>query len=414
MYAKHDYSFIRKKIENSNIVASNNRNLYPIQEQATLLEIWERVEIDVSCNSSVEQNSFVYVLKDNLTFHDVMIAFLRMFTDNRQHTQLIKLLSSDYNENQTLPPRIKGAYIWLSYLKSNWSRLYSIARKWRRTLFCQRFIPQEIISTGEWDFDIRDSVYRSKLWAILFPDICVPFDSRSKSKISKYFGNSNIKYSQMLTKLRKDMIQLIQNEDSNLNSFRMLDDLARGCPFDPMKISLSRSNFDYGNTYEPAERPVSRVIDKYFYDPGRSDNNNKTIRESRFGIKNIIRLKGNITMKHDNCEGGILPLSGRGNPIKWQGRFGETELKIYWGQTFTFNLNVKQQNMILNDYFATDNWYPLGASMDNPTKGGLGEYMQNKFNKNPRTASAIAAILVYLQIIEYKVNRTIYLRKRKK
>jgi hypothetical protein len=68
---------------------------------------------------------------------------------------------------------------------------------------------------------------------------------------------------------------------------------------------------------------------------------------------------------------------------------------------------------ILNEYFAdSDEWHPLGASMDKPIEGGFGEYVQNNFDKlSSRHASAIAAILVNEGLVLAKGKKPIYLKR---
>jgi len=78
-----------------------------------------------------------------------------------------------------------------------------------------------------------------------------------------------------------------------------------------------------------------------------------------------------------------------------------------------FHLSDRLTNDILNDHFRDRRtWYPLGAYMTNPLRGGLGEYVQRNFpSLTPRHASAIAAILVQDNLIESRGNRPIKLRK---
>ena len=57
-------------------------------------------------------------------------------------------------------------------------------------------------------------------------------------------------------------------------------------------------------------------------------------------------------------------------------------------------------------------WYILGAGMTDPIKGGLGEYIQKNFKPlSPRHASAIAAIMVKEQLLDYKGLKPILLKR---
>jgi hypothetical protein len=106
----------------------------------------------------------------------------------------------------------------------------------------------------------------------------------------------------------------------------------------------------------------------------------------------------------------VYPLSGNGQPIYYKKE--DYNLIIHWGnQKIKISINII--NDIINNYFTdSERWYPLGASMTNPVKGGLGEYIKNKYkNLNPRHATAIAAIMAYENLIETKDLKPILIRK---
>jgi hypothetical protein len=85
---------------------------------------------------------------------------------------------------------------------------------------------------------------------------------------------------------------------------------------------------------------------------------------------------------------------------------------VHWGQT-DFRLSQDLVDDILSQYFNdTDRWHPLGASMDLPMPGGLGEYLRANSTLTPRHASAVAAILVSEGELECRGQRPIELRKR--
>ena len=108
-------------------------------------------------------------------------------------------------------------------------------------------------------------------------------------------------------------------------------------------------------------------------------------------------------------DGNILsPLSGSGEPISWENHSGK--IQVIWGHT-KFSFKSELIDDILNNYFKNATiWYPLGASMDNPIEGGLGEYIQSKTTLTPRHASAIAAIMVHENLLETKGKKPIKLK----
>lgn len=106
----------------------------------------------------------------------------------------------------------------------------------------------------------------------------------------------------------------------------------------------------------------------------------------------------------------INPLSGNGKPIYYENK--DYNLIINWGNQ-KIKISIDIINDIMNNYFLeTEKWYPLGASMTNPIRGGLGEYISKKYPQfNPRHSTAIAAIMVYEGLIESKNLKPILMRK---
>lgn len=105
----------------------------------------------------------------------------------------------------------------------------------------------------------------------------------------------------------------------------------------------------------------------------------------------------------------IGTLSGRGSEIIYEKKVNGYH--IMWSKTPFILLNSEVED-VLHNYFKEDLWYPLGASMDNPTKSGLGEYLDNNYGKyTPRHASAIASVLVNENFLMNKGKRPIYMRR---
>ena len=113
-----------------------------------------------------------------------------------------------------------------------------------------------------------------------------------------------------------------------------------------------------------------------------------------------------------NCK----PLSGRGKPIHAIIREGGY-CDVKWGKT-PFRFPYLFLSEILEYFFKDQIWYPLGGNFTGEWKG-LGKYLienQNYFPPSPKYASAIASILVELDLIEFRELTTpgnpIELRKR--
>lgn len=105
-----------------------------------------------------------------------------------------------------------------------------------------------------------------------------------------------------------------------------------------------------------------------------------------------------------------LPLSGKGKKIYYE--LTNNLIKVKWGK-LRFNISQNIVNNILKDFFIdSKTWYILGAGMTDPIKGGLGEYIQKNFKPlSPRHSSAIAAIMVKEQLLDYKGLKPILLKK---
>jgi hypothetical protein len=105
----------------------------------------------------------------------------------------------------------------------------------------------------------------------------------------------------------------------------------------------------------------------------------------------------------------LKPLSGRGSTISYSEN--PNGFEVLWGR-LKFTIPSTMVEDILHKYFAEqDRWYQLGASMDNPIKGGLGEFIQdNYWGFTPRHASAIAAILVNENLLSFRGKKPIELK----
>jgi len=104
------------------------------------------------------------------------------------------------------------------------------------------------------------------------------------------------------------------------------------------------------------------------------------------------------------------PLSGKGKKIYYE---KENKLiKIKWSK-LKFSISQEIINKIIKDFFIdAKTWYILGAGMTDPIKGGLGVYVQKNFKSlSPRHASAIAAIMVKEQLLDYKGLKPILLKR---
>jgi hypothetical protein len=164
---------------------------------------------------------------------------------------------------------------------------------------------------------------------------------------------------------------------------------------------------DYGTGYLPKERQISIVLDKCFYQPKSTVTN--PLSPNPPTTKN--------TSPPERIDSGqgyqIKPLSGNGETITVHSVSGGRLVK--WGN-LKFRLPDEMIQKILEQFFVhSDLWYLLGASMTAPDLEGLGSFIRKNFSSfTPRHASAIAAIMVHENLLEYRGMKPIFLKKRRK
>lgn len=257
---------MRTSIAKSNRSASRNRNLYPIQEQATLMEIWDYVpcECDSNCTCRRLGCKRHWKLREDLTFAEIVPAYVRMFVDKFSHERLRRSVSGRMSIRNL--GRVQGALDVLQNVMENWDELYTEALGHNKTLLCGDWYTE--FWRDRWTFRVeRTSVYKAKQFCILLPDIGIPYDTNSRRSILNWVGGDATTYFHMLARLRERIIGIVEFENQSLPALRRLDAPQEQLPFNRKSISLRRRNFHYGDAYTPEERPLSRIIDKCFYRP---------------------------------------------------------------------------------------------------------------------------------------------------
>jgi len=268
---------MKERIQESNEQAVINRNKYPIQEQATRTELWEFVPCtcDDSCSCKQLGCTGHWKLKKDIQFEDFMFGFLRMFVDRSEHLNLITAIEADDPSN--LRPRVKDAYTVLHKLKEvDWHILSTKSADYNKTLFCDHWCNSYFQEKFE-SFKINESVYYAKLFCILLPDICVPYDTKSRDKMTKILKiPRNANYFEFLSKVQSTFMSEFKKQEIKLPVIRSFDSPfnipGKNLKFDPRLISLAKPRLDYLKDYEsiknkPAKGQISLVLDKCYYLP---------------------------------------------------------------------------------------------------------------------------------------------------
>lgn len=390
--------WMRNQIIISNRQAAINRNVYPIQEQATQIDLWEQVPCtcDESCTCKKFGCTHHWKLKSNIRFDDFLYGFLRTFVDRYHHRSILNAL--DGKNTADLSTRAVGAFSTLCSLRENWDEISAQAADHNKTLFCDDWMNDFFKEL--WSFSLYESIYKAKQYCILFPDICVPYDTASREILVERFPLNVYTYSNLLMELRMAFLNCMKNHHMTLSSLRSLDSPQDQLPYNKTMISLPIPGMDYGTGYFPKERQISFVLDKCFYQPKTSSYAATTPR-ARFTSMKVIPKQSYE----------ILPLSGNGKTIKvFQGTTGR---EVEWGNT-KFSVSDEIIQNVLDGFFVHHNqWYLLGASMTDPDSRGLGFFISKNYpTLTPRHASAIAAIMVHEGFLESCGVKPIKLRKK--
>ena len=261
---------VRKAIRTSNEVSFNeNRNRYTVQEQATLAELWERIPCtcDDDCTCRKFGCTFHWRIREGFTFTDILPGYLRMFVDKRAHGLLVELLEAQAPDLSRLLPRYKGAYDVLAWCRDIWDTIYPEAVAYNHTLLCNDWAPP--FWQERWQFPIWAPVYKAKMMSLLVPDTAIPYDTASLTAIRDAFQITlDAQYSVFLKHLRQYCIGVLEGGGIDLDGFRHLDAPGDTGTFHPGLITRPKAGFVYGTGFLPLERPISRVVDKIFYQPG--------------------------------------------------------------------------------------------------------------------------------------------------
>jgi len=277
--------WMKERIGKSNEQAAINRNKYPIQEHATQTELWEYVDCtcDESCGCKKLECTGHWKLKKNVQFDDFMFGFLRMFVDRCDHLNLITAV--DAGDPSNLRSRVKDAYTVLRNLKGEeWQLLSAKSADYNKTLFCDDWFDSYFKEKFE-SFKIKESVYFAKQFCILLPDICVPYDTKSRDKMTSHLKiPRNANYFEFLSEVRSNFVDAFEKQSIKLPTILAFDSPGKNSPFkslpfDPRLISLRQPARDYGKDYSPRKGQISLILDKCYYLPTESTPEEKTIQQ---------------------------------------------------------------------------------------------------------------------------------------
>jgi len=279
---------IKDRIDESNKAAAGNRSKYPIQEQATLIELWEQSDCECGpeCFCKKYGCTFHWKIKPNLDVDEVIAGFVRTYIDVEKHATFFKYLNDEnQNENQKLSPRIKEAVKIAKDLKNNWDTYYSNALESKSCILCNNHATEYWLKKFR-DKTIDKSIYNFKMWSILLPDIAVPFDIKARESIKRELGlKADERYSTLIRKLRDLYQNILEKSNAKIDDLRMLDEPGKYLDFVSQDVRLGKLD-EYPKVFLPLQRPFCRVLDKVFYRPDGKTYSGTTSLMNHYAVQN--------------------------------------------------------------------------------------------------------------------------------
>jgi len=337
---------IKERIDASNKAAAGNRSRYPIQEQVTLIELWEQLNCECApeCFCKKHGCTFHWKIKPNTNADEAIKGFVRTYIDVEKHNTFFKCL----NENYTPPPRIKEAVAIAKDLKTNWDTYYSNALKSKSCILCDNNTSIYWLNRFR-ALNIDMSIYHFKMLSILLPDIAIPFDIKSRALIKKELGLGQAdQYSIMILKLQDLFQRIIEKTNSKVGDLRVLDEPGEYFDFAKQDVRLGKQGDNYIKSFLPLERPFSRVLDKVFYRPDGKDYSDITTLKEYYGIiiENTTKRRNSTQLRQGEIK--IFDydrLKGKANADKLFAYFLrkiEDECGVYVPDLFTIEEVVKR------------------------------------------------------------------------
>ena len=264
---------IKSLIKDSNDDSMNNRNYYPLQMENALDCLYEFK--DCNCNDDCYCKKCGcnghWKLREDVpvTFSDLLPHFLKCFVNSSSH----KIITDHLDNSVAFSKNTRGrasAYNILVEVKENWNQLFKIIKEFNnKTLICTaggepsflknvnllKLINGINIKKG------KENIYKSKLYSMLFIDLVIPFDTASSKKIRQDLGLSvNENYLDCLKQWHDGLIDHFDRNKVKLSEFRR---------YDNPKLTYKNSEF------QEIHRPISRIIDKFYYTPKQKNQNLK-------------------------------------------------------------------------------------------------------------------------------------------
>jgi|CXWL01.1.fsa_nt_gi hypothetical protein len=214
------------RVAESNLNAMNKTHQYPRFEKSYIINCLEYVEpiCDADCFCRNIENTGVWAIRSNLTFPVFLDYYAKLWV--RGSAEFINKVN---NIELQVGRRLKNAVFLLRAISAQWdswegngNSLPQLANQLRYCYFCDNGFQQinqlcaQILAIS----NDTTGVYTSKLISQLFPDIAIPFDTKSGNKMRRCGYEPN-DYGNGL--LKSHVINFIDHNNLLMNAFRGLD-----------------------------------------------------------------------------------------------------------------------------------------------------------------------------------------------
>ncbi len=246
----------KSRISASNAKAMTKRHKYPLYEGEFLKNccVWRPPTCGPNCFCQSVGCSGVWSLRSDLDFDTFLDSFSKLWVRG------VSTLARDVNNPQRPPTgRWRTATRVLRELKGRWiiwngdgNALPQVVGAIRRCCFCDDAFDSiaPILSQVRRLAPDNTGVYTSKVISLLFYDIAVPFDSKSKQN-QKRCGYDPCSFGG--GKMKADAQEFLRNQGMSIDQFRYLDDA-------PSKYWPSEHRLPSG-----LGTACSRIFDKLLY-----------------------------------------------------------------------------------------------------------------------------------------------------
>lgn len=239
---------LRDKIRESNNQSARGSQEYVIWENRAILNDYEFIACpcDESCWCKRHSCTGHYRIKE-ITFDEFLETYVTLWTPPTARENIKKSVRFGISYNR----REKNAVEPLQRLRTNWSEVLTRVRGYNKCGLCDSPLP--VVDSVFPSTDSVTNLYQAKIWSQLFYDSIVPFDTKSKTRLTKEgYADPTKHFMSTNEDLFGDLRRLSETAGMNIDGVRNLDT--------PWSVVAHLKKPSGG-------QPLSRVLDKMFYAP---------------------------------------------------------------------------------------------------------------------------------------------------